>query len=398
MNIWNSLAGMLEIEIVCADTARMLTILSDQNLQLYHLQQMDSLTFRCWISRNHLRDIRRITEKGGASLHIIRKKGLYWTGKNLLKRPALWIGLVFLLLSATILPTRIFFIHVEGNAQISSRYIQEQAASCGICFGASRRKVRSEQVKNALLETIPELQWAGVNTKGCIATISVKERSVSTEEPEQYGVSRIVALRDGVIKSCTVKQGSPICAVGDAVKRGQVLVSGYTDCGLQISAERSEAEIFAETERNLFAVTPVKCLKKTDLTRSVKKYSLIIGKKRINFYNGSGILGTSCAKIYKEYCMTLPGGFVLPVKMIQEEWIYVDTVGSSQTESNAELMLKDFSEHYLNQQMIAGTVLNCQETVATQNGCYILAGEYACHEMIGQEQSEEIMQEYGKTS
>ena len=37
--------------------------------------------------------------------------------------------------------------------------------------------IRSEKVKNSLLQRIPQLQWAGINTDGCVAVISVREKT-----------------------------------------------------------------------------------------------------------------------------------------------------------------------------------------------------------------------------
>ena len=51
-----------------------------------------------------------------------------------------------------------------------------------------------------------------------------------------------------------------------------------------------------------------------------KKYAVIIGKKRINFYKGSGISDTSCDKMYLENYVTLPGGFILPIAIATEVW------------------------------------------------------------------------------
>ena len=81
------------------------------------------------------------------------------------------IGLCLLLLLVCILPTRVLFMRVEGNESIPENLILEAAEDCGIRFGASRSAVRSEKVKNGILSRISELQWVGVNTKGCIAVI-----------------------------------------------------------------------------------------------------------------------------------------------------------------------------------------------------------------------------------
>lgn len=397
MNIWRSLNGMLRLELVCADMAFLLTQIAEAKIYLFQLEQIDDLTARCSIERGSLKQLGELTARCGGNIKIIRRFGAYWRLKSLLKRPAFVGGLGFLLFLAAFLPTRIFFVEVEGNDQVAARQIIEHAAACGIRFGASRRAVRSEQMKNALIAAIPELQWAGVNTAGCTATISVREKTSAAEDTSSNGVSRIVAARDGVIESCTVIRGNRVCSVGQAVKKGDILVSGYTDCGLCIRAERAEAEIYAQTERKLTIQMLSSYQKKVQETDSCKKYSLIIGKKRINFYNGSGISDVTCVKMYKEYSMTLPGGFQLPVKLVEETWTGYESVDGIRDEADAQKVMSDYASRYLNQQMTAGSVLKQEEFFSTVDSLFQLDGTYACLEMIGQEQSEEIYQQYGKT-
>ena len=204
------------------------------------------------------------------------------------------------------LPSRVLFVQIEGNTHVESRRILESAARCGIAFGASRREIRSEKIKNALIECIPELSWVGVNTYGCTAVISVRERVKESDTENIHGVSSIVASCDGVIRQITVLQGNRVCSVGQAVTKGQVLISGYTDCGISIQATAAKGEVFAETSRSVTAIFPRVCMQRGEKQCIEQKYAVIIGKKRINFSNSSGILGTSCVKMYTEKYLTLP--------------------------------------------------------------------------------------------
>ena len=79
-------------------------------------------------------------------------------------------------------------------------------------------------MKNALLQQIPTLQWAGINTDGCVATISVREKTVQMQQDVRYPVISIVAVRDGYITQMTVTAGSAGCKVGQSVEKGQVLI------------------------------------------------------------------------------------------------------------------------------------------------------------------------------
>ena len=387
MNLTESINGEVTVEITSADISAVLTALVASNIVLHHVQIISDLTARMVVSRHDFKRLKAILRRRGEVDRIVRRSGIYWGMKNLMRRPVLVIGLSLLAFLALYLPSRVLFIQVEGNNLIPAKLIMEQAQEYGVTFGANRREIRSERVKNGLLGAIPQLQWVGVTTEGCVARIHVRERSEPEQPQQNFAVTSIVASRDGVIKSFTAHRGSALCKVGQAVTKGQVLISGYTDCGLSIRADQAEGEIMAQTNRQISAVTQDFQLTKGSIIRSEKKFSLIIGKNRINFYKDSGILDTTCVKMYSENYMTLPGSFYLPVILLTEEWIYYDLTESETVD--AETVLLDFADRYLASQMIAGQILHRSEAVDGN----VLEGEYACLEMIGQVRYEESLPE-----
>lgn len=249
-------------------------------------------------------------------------------------------------------------------------------------------------MKNALLAALPQLQWAGVNTAGCVATISVRERTES-ESVSQTEFSSVVAARDGYILSAVVTRGNALCAPGQTVKAGQVLISPYTDCGICIRATGAEGTVYAQTNRSLTMVTPLEWQEKGAETGTKRKISLIFGKKRINLWKDSGILEGSCGRMYTEYPLTLPGGFVLPVTLCVEE--YTTTELEPVIRTDGEACLTKFALEYLREQMVDGTIENHLETVTALDGLTRLTGEYVCTEMIGKVQQEQIGELHGKT-
>ena len=209
-------------------------------------------------------------------------------------------------------------------------------------------------------------------------------------------MSSIIALEDGIITSCTVTKGNALCKVGQVVRKGQMLVSGYTDCGISIRAEQAQGEIYAQTQRKTDVILPDIAQDQAIKSSVTRKYSLIIGKKRINLFKGSGISDTSCDKMYLENYITLPGGFQLPIALVTET-IYTCTLDDATTdEDDAGDILTDFSQSYLRSQMIAGEILDATEDISVSNGCYLLSGKYTCNEMIGLTQDEEIITPHGK--
>lgn len=388
MNFWKSLAGMAEVEVTSACIELTFEAIRSMDIPIFQVHTVSDLTSRFLIFQKDFRKLNSLCKKRGETFRMIRRQGLYWTGVRFLHRPVLCIGLCCIVLFALVIPRHVFFVEVEGNLQLQTRQILEAAEACGIGFGATRREVRSEKVKNALLAELPELQWAGVNTRGCVAVISVRERTMKQAEEEEYRVSSIVADRDGLILNCTATRGNLICKEGQAVREGELLISGYTDCGLSIQATCAQGEVFAQTNRKISVLTPKIWLQRSEARKETRSVSIVVGKKRINLWKGSGIWDTSCGRMYQEYYLTLPGGFRLPVALCVDKMIHTDLSVHSLIKTQTDM--DAFVQQYLSDHMAAGKILHKKEEIEERDDCYLLRGSYICEEMIGREKMEKI--------
>lgn len=388
----NVLPGNITAEITSADISSFLNALIANGILLKNIQYCDDLTVRVMISQKQYKQLMILSDKYGA---VVKYKGIigaFQTVNRFRKRPVLMLFLLIVFLLTCYIPGRIFFVSVEGNALVPEKYILEAAQECGIIFGAQRRLVRSEMMKNRLLEKIPQLQWAGINTSGCTAIISVRERSLAEEQTKpNYKVSSIVAERDGIIQSCTVQQGNCLCTVGQAVKAGQVLVSGYLDCGIVTKTTQADAEIKALTFRDLTVVSLYPTTIKGAAQDAESKYSLRIGKKLIKLYKDSGNLDATCGKIYEEEYVYLPGGFRLPIAIVRESEICYNEIGGELPVSDGGEWLNEFANDHLKNMMVSGEIISADAEVTLDAGVFCLQGRYACMEMIGRTKYEEFI-------
>lgn len=397
MGLYRSVTGMVMVQWTSADPSRSLQRINDSGIEIFAIHEMNDLSFRFCIRRKDYKLAKELADKMGDRSEIMRRAGIYWQLKNFKQRKLLLCGIIVLAMLTLYLPQKVIFVRVEGNVTIPTQLILEKSAECGIAFGASRRLVRSERMKNELLSALPQLQWAGINTRGCVAVISVSEKIDNKENSTVPQVSRIVASRDAVIVRSTVEQGSALCKVGQVVKTGDLLVSGYVDCGISVKTGRAVGEIYGQTNRLQSVVMPVEYIHKKEKLWGQKKYALLIGKKRINFYKDSGILGGTCGKMSTVNYMTLPGGFVLPVALVTEVWTGYRCEIGSVSDTKAKRILGDFADDYLLHQMLAGRILRRDIDFRGNDDVYRLDGVYSCLEMIGREQSEETLVNYGKT-
>ena len=396
MGLYQSISGTVRVRLTGADLHSTIKAINAMDIKIYHLETEGELNTVFSLRRRDFRKAKKLAEKKGDRIEEVERVGIFWFYRSCLTRPVLMIGILIIFLMTILVPQRILFVSVEGSTRIPPRMILEAAGESGVHFWCRRREIRSEVSKNVLLAQIPELQWAGINTYGCRAVITVRERKLQERQIASAGISSIVAGCDGIIISCTATKGTVSCKVGQAVSKGEILVSGYVDSGRILSGTDAEGEIYAATRHQLTALAPAKCVYRHDTTQQTTKFSLVIGKKRINFYNGSGIFDTSCVKMYSKYVLTLPGGFSLPVAVLKETVMEGTLAEGTVPEHHLSGQLSQFAQDYLKDQMVAGTVDHSSESFQALSDCYRLNGWYDCTEMIGRRQREMIGEIHGK--
>ena len=381
----------LHVKFVSADPPSILTQLSSEGVDIYRVQWVDSLTVTFCIPASYRTKVKSLLDKHGIRYSFTEINGLLGKLLSVRKRFGLLFGLLIFLFVAWLSSGRIFAVRVSGNLYVPEKEILSCAQECGIRFGARSKDIRSEHMKNSLLARIPELQWLGVTTSGCVATIHVKERTVPEVNAEHRGVSSIVSVRSGVITNVIVNRGTPMVAEGESVQAGDVLVSGYTDCGRMIKAEQAEGEVFAHTQYDIEAISVAPALYRSKYLRTHTCYGIMVGKKVIKFCNHSGIQDATCVKMYSEDFWSLPGGFSLPIAFVKERYVWYVFDADSEKEDDFS-WLPGIVRKQLLSQMVAGEIL-AEVLHWDQYGseCH-LRGEYTCHEMVGRVRYEEIVE------
>ena len=171
--------NLIQVSVTSADIDSLYNLIIREGFSVYSVEKLDELTTCFTIRRDEYNYLRRILSKRGEVPYVTKKEGFYWSLKSYTKRPFLCVFAVLIIAMTLFIPTRVFFVRVIGNTNVSDKRIIDASNQCGIRFGAPRRSIRNENFKNDILTTIPELEWAGINTQGCVATIIVREKEIS---------------------------------------------------------------------------------------------------------------------------------------------------------------------------------------------------------------------------
>ena len=300
-------------------------------------------------------------------------------GQNVLF--TLLLGLLAAAAATFVLQEFVWTIEVEGNDRLPAGQIVQALEELGIAPGTWGPSIDSPETRNWMLLRMPELAWLAVNRSGGRVQVLVTERQQPPDTRAPYAVANVVAARDGVLTEVSVTEGMRLCAVGDTVRQGQLLVSGYEDYGLFIRPVCASAEIYARTWHTGTVVTPAERLEKRYTGREWKQVTLIVGKKRIKLWGNSSISQQDCDKMIVEKAVRT-SGYAYPLRLetaILREYV-LEPVPAPQVQT--EKLLQEAWRRAVQVQMLAGRIDATQESLLMQGGLCILQAQSDCTELI----------------
>lgn len=186
--------------------------------------------------------------KGKIKIKLIEKHGLPIYFQRYKKRMGLIFGLAIFLLINIFLSQFIWDIKVCGNETIDETEIVNTCNEIGINLGVHRKNIDTYNAKQIIALKFDEIAWVSLNIEGSRVTVNISEAN-ALEHGENPFPRNIVANIDGVIKSMKVVKGQKCVTIGQAVKKGDVLVSGVVDNVVSSHMVAAEGEIIAQTER-----------------------------------------------------------------------------------------------------------------------------------------------------
>ena len=390
--IW-FLQGYVQAELRGASPEWALERLSNARVAFLRVQRIDDFTIALLILRKDVLKAEAAARKAMCELAVVREMGFGKTFGGLWRRRLFALGLVLCAAGAFVIPKFVFFYDVVGNETVPDAEILRALHSLGVGFGTYGPEIQPQALKNKMLLLVPELQWFTVQQSGMCAHVVVRERPEKLAVEERRAPMNVVAAKDGVLTSVSSLEGNCLCAPGQAVTEGQVLISAYTDLEFTTRVSAALGEIYAETLTHKQVVCPDTALFKQPNGMTARRISLLVGEKRWNIFANGGNLEGKCDKITKTHMLTLPGGFEIPVGLEITELSGYDLVKKPLSEETAQALLIEQLERGVRQDMIAGEILDEALDLTKLTGRYELHASVRCEEMIARMVRASILKE-----
>lgn len=342
-------------------------------------------TMRGTVQAAEYRSLCKIARRLGLKMRIEKKHGIYFTLKRHRDKIGFAAGAIFAAAVVLFLNLFVWEINISGNKAVSSEEIMATLANSGLKTGTLRTAHDARKIEWNIMNDNKEIAWATVNIQGCCVNVVVSETRQEAEmKYDDDKPVNIIATKYGVIRKMDVFDGQGVVKVGDAVMKGDLLVSAtFEDRHGKLTLKHSRARVMAETDYEITVEFPLEQVIET--TGGVKKSvkGIEIMGLRIPLGSSRGCEELPAEKEEKElYFLWIR----LPIKEISTKYYAVKrntiTYTAEQAKGGAfQLLEQKEAEEMSNMEIISRKT---EEKIA--NGKYIIRASYDCIMDIAEEQ------------
>lgn len=333
--------------------ARFLNAAAQDGIALWDVRfQQNRLTCRAFAA-DYVR-LRRAARHGQVCMRLQQRRGLPFHLRRFRRRSGLVAGAVLFALLLSFLSSRTWVIRIVGNHTVSDGEILSILKPLGIAEGGVFSEVELNHLQLTALQQLPNVTWLTVNRSGSIVTVELQE--TTPQEPiSDTAPANLVAVRDGVVVQITAVCGQPVVRAGDAVRQGDLLISGVMNSSTGPQLKHADGHVLARTTHTISITVPLH----ETITRQAKaepdRLSLMLFGIRIPLYTDTAPDGSAHATT-RQARWTV-NDVPLPVGLCVTSYGTDVTEYLTRTEQEAELLAK---------QRLAEAEADLQETLAIE--------------------------------
>lgn len=347
-----------------------------------------ALTANVAAAEYHL--LRPCAAKAGMKLSVSRRIGFSFLVYRYRKRVGVLVGAAVFVLILTFSSNFVWTIRVEGNDKTDASVILHTMEELGLRAGVMRSKIEINETELEALRRLSDLSWVSVNIRGSVATVEVRERTPAPEMLDESVACNVVAARDGCIVRIEAYEGNAKVRVGEAVVKGDLLISGVMESKLETTRfVHARGNIIASTSKKLEAEIPLVQERLTPTGQKKKKYSVELFGIRIPLYF-SAPKGEEWQLSERENRLRLLGRD-LPFAFFGSDYTQVEKVPFNLSTEEAKAQARQALN--LQKQALGDVkIISVDEKYEINSSVCKMVWELTCEENIGV--SEEILFEY----
>lgn len=344
------------------------------------------------VSLRAAKRLSRLCASQGIELRILQSGGMPLLLWRYRRRAGLMIGILLSVVLLILSGRFVWDVRVQGTAEMSEAEVLEELRACGFGVGSYIPRVQTEKLENRVLIASDRISWIAIRIDGTVAQVQVIEHTSAPSEEDRTKPANLIAAMDGQIELIELYRGNAIVGIGQAVRRGELLVSGlYESQTVGVRYTRAAGKILARTEREFRVEIPLSYQEKVFQEEKCAGITLNFFNFSLKIFENSGNEGVMCDIIDEDKVFSLPNGQRLPLSVKVEKCVPYRTVTAVRTPDDALLLAYEALDLQLASLSDGAELLSKQiETTLTETSL-ILHCTVTCIEDIAVQQEFEIL-------
>ena len=285
-------------------------------------------------------------------------------------------------------------VRVSGNVSMSDAEVLEELNACGLSVGSYIPNLHTVSLENRVLLYSERISWLAICLDGTVAQVQVIEHiPPAPSEGIKGSPANVVAGCDGQIELIELYRGQSAVKIGQAVRKGDLLISGIYDSSTHgFRYTRAAGRVLARTERSYHIEIPFASEQKTYGTDCLASVSMNFFNFSFNFYKKGGNGAKMCDIINEEINFSLFGSYALPFSLTAERAVFYEMQPCQLTEKEASDMAYASLEHALSALSADAQLLRKSISTTIRDDAFVLDCMVVCIEDIAQQLDFEMIQ------
>jgi similar to stage IV sporulation protein len=282
------LTGKVTVKVSGRGIERFLNVLIRNGLMIWNVKRHGTETVTFTMRLADALKIRKYARERECSITFLKRAGMPFLFKRLLKNSGFVGGAFLFLLIIMFLSNVIWGIEIKGAKPATEYQIRKELDKMGVKIGKVQFFVDNvEGIQRNLTNNIGNLTWVGVELKGTTYHLQVVEKK-EPEKPEQLAPRNLVAKKKAIISSMFVETGQKMVDINDHVQPGQILVSGVIGKEGQTQQVAAVGEVWGETWYRSHVELPLETNFFVFNGLEKQKHSIILGNLEIPIWGFGG--------------------------------------------------------------------------------------------------------------
>ncbi len=391
MNVTLWLFGYARLHADAASAPRMLNFCLENEIGFSDFQgEADgSVTISCLLPAAN--KIRTFAASQGFFVTLEKKGGLpclLWQRK---KRWGLILGAMVSLFLLVLSERFVWDVRVLGNDKMTAGEVISELEACGFGIGSYLPGFYAGELENRVLLESDRLSWISIHMEGTVAMVQVVERTERDDAGTKLPAN-LIATADGQIEGIELYRGDCLVKIGQAVRKGELLVSGvYDSQTVGYRYTRAAGKILARTERIIRVEIPLDYTEKQYLREKIGSIDLNFFQKNMKIYKSTGNETGACDIIEEVKGLSGWGLANVPIRLSVQRYRYYEENAARHTEEEALALAYEKLASELANFSTDSTLLSKKITTSITDAAVILECRVTCMENIAQQVEFEVI-------